>query len=376
MTFPPEFRIALSLGVAQFLFLNGLRASITRITPELNPESIINASATSLAGSGLERYASQIAEEDTQTPKVTYLSLVMLVLVVVTWCFMEIGCKETFYALNEEENTMGKFYETIPPTLYTWILTQKIFWVATAPLSGTGHVNVSPKGGPYFGLLDNRTFWYLDMTGSGSETISHIYEPGNGRVTIMFNAFEGPPRIVRLWGKGRVLENGGKEFADFVERNHVQLVTGTRSIIVVDVHQAGSSCGFSVPFYEFKEFRETLLEYNGRKEKKYKEGNEGESFPRYWASNNTWSMDNLPGMKTALVVSSEEKIVPTTKMVGPLAPKNLGIPSRGLLLNQRPAASLQPSLLLLVALLSFIMGVCATLFVGSENVMDRFATYL
>lgn len=87
-------------------------------------------------------------------------------------------------------------------------------------------------------------------------------------------------------------------------------------------------------------------------------------------------MDNLPGMKTALVVSSEEKIVPTTKMVGPLAPKNLGIPSRGLLLNQRPAASLQPSLLLLVALLSFIMGVCATLFVGSENVMDRFATYL
>ncbi|EEA27587.1 hypothetical protein PMAA_024580 [Talaromyces marneffei ATCC 18224] len=90
MTFPPEFRIALSLGVAQFLFLNGLRASITRITPELNPESIINASATSLAGSGLERYASQIAEEDTQTPKVTYLSLVMLVLVVVTWCFMEV----------------------------------------------------------------------------------------------------------------------------------------------------------------------------------------------------------------------------------------------------------------------------------------------
>ncbi|KAF5012195.1 hypothetical protein F66182_15282, partial [Fusarium sp. NRRL 66182] len=90
---------------------------------------------------------------------------------------------------------MGKFYETIPETLYTWILTQKIFWVATAPLSGTGHVNVSPKGGPYFGLLDNKTFWYLDMTGSGSETISHIYEPGNGRVTIMFNAFEGPPRI-------------------------------------------------------------------------------------------------------------------------------------------------------------------------------------
>ncbi|PCH00884.1 FMN-binding split barrel-related [Penicillium occitanis (nom. inval.)] len=271
---------------------------------------------------------------------------------------------------------MGKFYETIPQNLYTWILTQKIFWVATAPLSGTGHVNVSPKGGPYFGLLDNKTFWYLDMTGSGSETISHIYEPGNGRVTIMFNAFEGPPRIVRLWGKGRVLENGGKEFADFVERNHVQLVPGTRSIIVVDVHQVGSSCGFSVPFYEFKEFRETLLDHNAKKEKKYKDGNEKESFPRYWAAKNAWSVDNLPGMKTAMVVSAEENIVPITKMVGPLAPKHPGIPSRGLLPTQRRAANLQPSLILLVALLSFVMGVCATLFVGSEKVVDRVAAYL
>jgi hypothetical protein len=87
-------------------------------------------------------------------------------------------------------------------------------------------------------------------------------------------------------------------------------------------------------------------------------------------------MDNLPGMKTAMAVSAEEKIVPTTKMVGPLAPKHPGIPSRGLLRIQRRAANLQPSLLLLVALLSFVMGVCATLLVGSEKVMDRFAAYL
>jgi hypothetical protein len=87
-------------------------------------------------------------------------------------------------------------------------------------------------------------------------------------------------------------------------------------------------------------------------------------------------MDNLPGMKTAQVVSSEEKIVPTTKMVGPLAPKHPGIPSQGLLLKQQRAANLQPSLLLLVALLSFVMGVCATLFVSSEKVMDRFAAYI
>jgi len=97
---------------------------------------------------------------------------------------------------------MGVFYETIPQSLRHWILDQKVFWVATAPLSGSGHVNVSPKGGKYFGLIDERTFWYMDLSGSGNETISHLLEPGNGRVTIMFNAFDGPPKIVRLWGDG------------------------------------------------------------------------------------------------------------------------------------------------------------------------------
>lgn len=80
-----------------------------------------------------------------------------------------------------------------------------MFWVASAPLTGDGHVNVSPKGGPYFGVPDEKTFWYLDLTGSGNETISHLWERGNGRITIMFNAFEGPPKIVRLWGKGECL---------------------------------------------------------------------------------------------------------------------------------------------------------------------------
>lgn len=97
---------------------------------------------------------------------------------------------------------MGVFYETIPESLVKWILEQKMFWVATAPLSGSGHVNVSPKGGEYFGVIDVRTFWYMELTGSGSETLAHLYEPGNGRVTVMLNAFEGPPRILRLFGKG------------------------------------------------------------------------------------------------------------------------------------------------------------------------------
>jgi hypothetical protein len=97
---------------------------------------------------------------------------------------------------------MGVFYETIPQNLIEWILQQKMFCVATASLSASGHVNVSPKGGPYFGVPDEKTFWYMDLTGSGNETISHLHEPGNGRVTIMFNGFEGPPRIIRLWGLG------------------------------------------------------------------------------------------------------------------------------------------------------------------------------
>jgi hypothetical protein len=97
---------------------------------------------------------------------------------------------------------MGVFYETIPKSQFKWILDQKLFWVGTAPLSASGHVNLSPKGGPYFGITDERTFWYMDLTGSGNETISHLHEKGNGRITIMFNGFEGPPKIIRLWGKG------------------------------------------------------------------------------------------------------------------------------------------------------------------------------
>ena len=120
---------------------------------------------------------------------------------------------------------MGVFYETLPPSLVSWVLSQKVFWVASAPLSGEGHVNVSPKGitdkgGPFFGIIkeakdgggeiddDNeksvviQKFWYMDLTGSGIETTSHLHEPGNGRITVLFNAFDGPPRIVRIFGKG------------------------------------------------------------------------------------------------------------------------------------------------------------------------------
>jgi hypothetical protein len=153
---------------------------------------------------------------------------------------------------------MGTFYETIPKSMIEWILQQKVFWIASAPLSALGHVNVSPKGGQYFGIVDPTTFWYIDLTGSGVETLSHLQEPGNGRITVLFNAFEGPPKIVRLWGKGEVLEYGTKKFQEFVKEHNVKTIDGTRAVVVVHIHQVGSSCGFSMPVFDFKDFRPTL----------------------------------------------------------------------------------------------------------------------
>ncbi|KAL2022646.1 hypothetical protein VTK56DRAFT_4990 [Thermocarpiscus australiensis] len=216
---------------------------------------------------------------------------------------------------------MGKFFETIPDNLMKWIPEQKMFWVATGPLSPSGHVNVSPKGGLYFGLLDDKTFWYMDLTGSGNETISHLYEPGNGRITIMFSAFEGPPRIVRLFGRGVVLERSTPAFDDFVKKHGVEVIPSSRSIILVGVHQVATSCGYSVPYYHFKSFRTTLNESFARKADKFKQGHLDESIERYWAFKNALSVDGLPGMEIARRTAKEEGIAPIEKMVGRTAPR-------------------------------------------------------
>ena len=243
---------------------------------------------------------------------------------------------------------MGAFYETIPTSMIKWILQQKMLWVATAPLSGKGTVNVSPKGGEYFGVIDERTFWYMELTGSGIETQAHLLEPGNGRITVMFNAFEGPPRILRLWGHGSILEAGSPSFTTFVAKHSVKTIPATRAIILVDIHQVGSSCGFSVPYYDFKEFRTTLTEFFEKKDRKVKEGNEKESMDRYWAFKNAYSMDGMPAMRRALTAGKKFSIEPSKKMVGPLAPKNGAY-----------GGGSGPSwlLLLIIALLSFVMGI-------------------
>ncbi|GAW27205.1 putative pyridoxamine phosphate oxidase family protein [Rosellinia necatrix] len=223
---------------------------------------------------------------------------------------------------------MGKFYEEIPENVMEWITKQKVFWVSTAPLSRHGHVNVSPKGGDCFGVPNRKSFWYMDMTGSGNETISHLLEPGNGRITILFNAFEGAPRILRLWGKGRVLEYGTPEFDEMVARESIKTMPGTRSVIVVDVHQVGTSCGYQVPFYNFVDYRRVLEDHFRKKTERYERGNEKESMDRYWALKNAWSMDGLPGMRRGLRAGREFAVEPVQKMIGPFAPaKNGAAPS-------------------------------------------------
>jgi predicted pyridoxine 5'-phosphate oxidase superfamily flavin-nucleotide-binding protein len=150
---------------------------------------------------------------------------------------------------------MGKLYERLSDRLRAFIAAQPVYFVATAPEQG-GHVNVSPKGyADTFTIIDDTTVAYLDLDGSGVETISHIRD--NGRVTVMFCAFSGPPNIVRLYGTGRVVVPSDLEFTDLIRRFGPH--PGVRSIIVVDCERISDSCGFAVPFMDFKEDR-TLLD--------------------------------------------------------------------------------------------------------------------
>jgi len=250
---------------------------------------------------------------------------------------------------------MGVFYETIPKSLIPWILDQKVIWIASAPLSNAGHVNVSPKGGSYFGVVDEKTFWYQDLTGSGVETISHLLEPNNGRITVLFNAFDGPPRIVRLWGHGRPLEYGSPAFLDFVAKHDVKTIPGTRAIVVVDIHQVGTSCGFSMPVYDFKEFRQTLNDFAVKKVANDEKGDVKNGMEAYWAFKNSESMDGLPGMRRGVETAKNNNVTPITKMVGAAALKTPRNVSNRL-------SSTSP---VVIALLSFFAGLAVATFLFS-----------
>ena len=180
---------------------------------------------------------------------------------------------------------MGKIYEKIDDDMAEWIAQQRLFFVATAPLSREGHVNCSPKGGDSFRIIDPVTVAYQDLTGSGAETIAHLRE--NGRIVIMFCAFEGPPKIVRLQGKGEAIIPAHPDF---------QLLNslfpgnfGTRAIIRVTINRLSDSCGYAVPFFAYQGDRDTLDEWAQAKGPvKLKE---------YRTEKNAQSIDGLPALE-------------------------------------------------------------------------------
>jgi hypothetical protein len=182
---------------------------------------------------------------------------------------------------------MGKVYERLDDKLIEFIGRQHVFFVGTAPDSPDGHLNVSPKGLDTFRILRPDSVAYLDLTGSGIETVAHLRQ--NGRITILFCAFEGRPLILRLHGRGRVVEPGEPDWdgliAGFPE------FPGVRSIIVVDVERIADSCGFAVPLYEYKGERSQLIAYADKK------GPEG--MEEYRSQKNRASIDGIAGLRSA-----------------------------------------------------------------------------
>jgi hypothetical protein len=177
---------------------------------------------------------------------------------------------------------MAKWYNDITPELQKFIEAQHLFFVASAPLSADGHVNLSPKGLDSFRVLSPNRVAYLDFTGSGNETSAHLKE--NGRITFMFCAFEGPPRILRLYGRGQALRPDSERWNELV--GHFTLSLGARQIIVADIDKVQTSCGYAVPLYEYQGDRDTLNRWAEAK------GEDG--ILDYWQEKNTCSMDGLP----------------------------------------------------------------------------------
>jgi hypothetical protein len=189
---------------------------------------------------------------------------------------------------------MGRQYDVIDEHVASWIARQSLFFVGSAPMAADGHVNVSPKG-PIGSLrvLGPTTIAYLDIVGSGAETIAHLRE--NGRIVVMLCAFSGPPRILRLHGQGELLRPGDDGFEALLERAAFEdpsIPEARRAIVRVEVSRIADSCGYGVP----------LLEYEGQRphstlsaRKRLQTGGP-DAFGRYIAERNASSLDGLPAI--------------------------------------------------------------------------------
>jgi hypothetical protein len=183
---------------------------------------------------------------------------------------------------------MGKVYEGIDDRLREFILAQAVFFVATAPSGPDGHVNVSPKGiKGCLVVLGAHRVAYLDYTGSGAETIAHLRD--NGRVTLMLCAFEGPPKVVRLHGRGRAVRPGDDAWAALRSEFPAGADEhGLRAIIDVEVTRVSDSCGYSVPYLDYVGERDLLTQWAGHKT--------AEDLVAYRDKKNTRSIDGLPAL--------------------------------------------------------------------------------
>ena len=190
---------------------------------------------------------------------------------------------------------MGKLYDRIDERLAAWIMRQPMFFVATAPSGEEGHVNVSPKG-PIgsLKLLDEHTLAYLDLIGSGAETIAHLRQ--NGRITVMLCAFAGPPRILRLHGRGEVLDGDVLEFPEAGV-----LPEQRRAVIRVEVTRVADSCGFGVPLMSYESERQNF--------RRWAEGKLAQGGPQaleeYVAERNARSIDGLPAVELPVTSSPD-----------------------------------------------------------------------
>ncbi|KAI8895023.1 pyridoxamine 5'-phosphate oxidase-related FMN-binding protein [Globomyces pollinis-pini] len=165
-----------------------------------------------------------------------------------------------------------------------WISQQKMFFIASASCKSNTRVNVSPKGYESIKVSQSNVY-FLDLTGSGAETITHVNE--NQRLTFMFCAFEGSPRIYRIWTKAKVIYNNSPDFNQLLNQYFPDFSDSlyVRSIIVGDIIQSAHSCGFGVPFYEYVGPRDTLNKYWSAKDQMY--------ITDYWKAKNTKSVDGL-----------------------------------------------------------------------------------
>jgi len=180
---------------------------------------------------------------------------------------------------------MGGVRDGIDEKLGAFLLAQRVFFTATAPSGDEGHVNLSPKGvAGSFAVLGPRSVAYLDLTGSGAETIAHLRQ--NGRICLMFCAFDGPPRIVRLHGRGEALTRDDARFAEEAARFPEH--PGARSVVRVEIDRVADSCGYAVPLMDFRGERDQLERWA------LKRGEEG--LAAYRAERNAASIDGLPAL--------------------------------------------------------------------------------